>query len=317
MVESGVVLNEWEILAWVVAGGALGGIVDVCSRLEYTIDGFKDSDIPVTRLWTCTSFILSIIVGGGGALALQWVLLGIGKFDSASTPENKIFFLAISVMGGFGARRLLPGLRQALEEQVLQNRRDVEEVRQENKRDVEEIRQVADTALERASETDSITRALSSFAKEVPLSVAHESISELQELLEKQPTHRRAAIIRARLFRHCNDIGSAIKVLDTFVRAKELEGEADKDLADALYNRACYNALLYATCRKKEYFDLARNDLERSIELSAPNRFDAERDPDLAAVVGCGDWFASLGTESTDDVAIPEGGTRPSLAAPT
>lgn len=260
-----VTLSVWEILSWVMAGGGIGGVVDVCSRIEYTKDGFKNADVRIDNgVALFYSFLVSIVIGIGGALALQWALLSVGKFESVHTPQNIIFIFTISVVSGFGARRLLPGLRQALEDQMLQNKKEINQIKDE----VDETKEIADIALERASESDVISKALSTFDPKFPESAAHESIHELRGLVNKQPTNRYASIILARLLRRCNDIGEGILVLDRFLTAKDGSRELDKDYADVLYNRACYYSVLYSKSKQDEHREKSIQDLINSIKIS-------------------------------------------------
>lgn len=114
-------LRMVELLCLISAGGSLGGVVAALSRLRirdnrWRIDDADDANIG-GRDFTSLA-IGSILIGIGGAIAVQWALISIGKFRSSAATDDQMFILALSVIAGYGARRILPMLTDQLEKQL-------------------------------------------------------------------------------------------------------------------------------------------------------------------------------------------------------
>jgi tetratricopeptide (TPR) repeat protein len=126
--------------------------------------------------------------------------------------------------------------------------------------------------------------------------------NELESYLKSHPTDRRSAIILARICRADKELGRAIAPLDRFLKAKADLQQCDKDYADALYNRACYNLLLSQSTRDAKYKDQAYEDVTKSLEISPPNQVDAQSDEDFKPL-----WqeerFKALGRTYTPSVS--------------
>jgi hypothetical protein len=131
-------------------------------------------------------------------------------------------------------------------------------------------------------------------------------IEALKSVLRDEPDNRRAAIWLGRLYRKMSEqgveqrqyINEAIGTLTRFLEVKERRRQDDEDVADALYNRACYKI------RKGDYVadgnfledvgnarDISDGlykdgitDLRRSVELKVLNAVDAINDRDFDTV---------------------------------
>lgn len=112
-----------------------------------------------------------------------------------------------------------------------------------------------------------------------------ELVIELRKRLLEDPGNRLFAILIGRMLRKDENYTAATEELNKFVEFKEKEEEIDHDLADILYNRACYKTLA-SECnvingdnevRLKSAFE----DLKRSASINRNNFTDAEMDVDL------------------------------------
>lgn len=124
------------------------------------------------------------------------------------------------------------------------------------------------------------------------------AVKELRRVRERLPADRMLNIFLGRLYKRMGDYGSAIAVLSQFIELKRSEDtpEAKKDVADALYNRACYAVLRMAQLPAAQADEAKANayrDLAESFSLSTVNRADARRDTDFTAI-GKDEQFRSL-----------------------
>lgn len=285
-----------EVLSWIVLGGSIGGVTAMLIRVKVVKDGMLlDNDVTVRSRTLLGLAMFSSFIGSAAALAIQWLLIGINKFDSTADVKNTIFILAISVVAGYGARQILPMLTRRFE-------KELEDVKEDLTKD---LTQTKKEVIQKVETVDRFTRSLTSLRPGAPKSELHENRSELESYLRSHPTDRRAAIILARICRADNDLGQAIAILDKFLKAKEGLKEFDKDYADALYNRACYKLKLWESNKQEvKYKDQAYEDLKRSIELSPPNKVDAESDEDFKALWQ-EDRFKALGAAEQKKATLP------------
>lgn len=265
-----------DVLFWLAVGGAMGGATDLLFHIRFGKDGFGyksptaelASIIKVTFPVFLGLTALSAFIGISGAIAIELVLIGIQKFSTEATVDNELFLLSISIIAGFGARRLLPQLRDRLEEEVIRNREETREASED-----------AHEAMEEAREARLQLRVLASLRPEAPASERAACIDYLTKELQSDPTERTNAITLGRLQRASGDLGSAVQTLTGFLAAKG--EERDKDYADALYNRACYNALLWKPTSGPEVLEKVLSDLRQSFDIAPENRDDASKDRDF------------------------------------
>jgi tetratricopeptide (TPR) repeat protein len=100
---------------------------------------------------------------------------------------------------------------------------------------------------------------------------------ELESQRQTSPLSRRINILLGNAYRYLGQLSSAITVLSQYITNKLRAEQKDHDLADALYNRACYFAL---SGNPQE----ALSDLRMSVHLDPENLELARRDPDLELV---------------------------------
>jgi hypothetical protein len=115
----------------------------------------------------------------------------------------------------------------------------------------------------------------------------------LLDILKEEPGDRRAVMMLARIFYEKeHDVDAAIRALSEFIDNSISADVSEHDIADVLYNKACYLTLKAAHLNKEgaastEIDDLRREAflaLERSISLSPANASDAASDPDLETI---------------------------------
>ena len=109
-------------------------------------------------------------------------------------------------------------------------------------------------------------------------------VQTLRDYLSANKTDRMAAIMLSRVYQKAGYTREAIQILDEFVREKTAAGQRDKDYADILYNRACYNTLLWKTTNDENAKEKAFGDLAESVSISPENALNAVQDIDFAAI---------------------------------
>jgi len=99
--------------------------------------------------------------------------------------------------------------------------------------------------------------------------------------------HRRSHLLLAGLYKRIGDLDSAIAVVTAFVNRKKAHNEIDMHTADALYNRACYEALKFeeATGAKAtEWKKRSLADLRESLLISPENAAGSQTDDDFKSL---------------------------------
>lgn len=110
-------------------------------------------------------------------------------------------------------------------------------------------------------------------------------IARLEGHLSNQPMHRKLNIVLARLYAEGKkNFDEAIRVLKAFIERKVEAGQSDQDMADVLFNLACYYSLKMEGTAGAVYKRLEEQGLDaikKSIEISPNNAQDVLADPDL------------------------------------
>lgn len=270
-------LSIIEILLWIIGGGILGGVLDYFNRFKINVDNkrlcFQGVPIAIPQFFSLLA--ISAALGVGGALAIQFTMISIGKFNPAATTESIMWILTTSVVAGFSGRRILNLVSSKLEDQIGEARRDAGEAKEE-----------AIEAKEEAEEGLLITRAIASIGLDSTFSERMLLAKEIKQFLTVKPTHRHLAILVGRIHRKNNNYREGIKSLTLYLQAKEILNQRDKDYADVHYNRACYWALLASTLPDNNDMEQKEclKDLKIAAELSPENASDAKTDSDFNSV---------------------------------
>lgn len=270
-------LDAYSIFLLLCVGGAIGGIAEYLRQIVYRNKELATNSDKLLLRPAVVLLFSSAIIGLSGALALQFILIWLNAFQDTNDAKTIVFLVSISVAAGFGARILLPEITERLRDQIKKLRAETDK----STTKAEEAAEKAEVAATEAKKAATITRAVAALTPETPIGDKKSTIKELMPIREKEPKNRVVVILIGRLYRRLKDYPTAISVLDNFLKLKEKDGEEDKDYADALYNKACYYALLYDDTKKEEYKNMALKSLARSIEISEENEDDAKSDPDF------------------------------------
>jgi tetratricopeptide (TPR) repeat protein len=275
-----------ELLFWIVLGGSIGGVTAVLIRVRLVNDGLLVDELSARLRNLLYLAAFSSLIGSAAALAFQWILIGVGKFQSSTQIEDIMFILATSVVAGYVARGILPMIASQ-SEKLIGRLESVDKKVEHVGKKLESVDKKVEDVEEDLRETSLLMRAVG---------------NELESYLRSHPTDRRSAIILATICRAHKDLGGAIAILDRFLKAKADLQQFDKDYADALYNRACYNLLLLESTRDAKHKDQAYEDLKKSIEISPSNKVDAQSDEDFRPLWQ-EDRFKALGRKHTPSVS--------------
>ncbi len=220
------------LLIAAIAGG-LGGLVSGVGAL---VEGGKeDGHYVVVKGVSVQMFIFGrCVVGIGGAAAILLAALSVNKFTGSSDVDLLALTALCFVAGSIGYR-LLPMVAAQLEKRL-------GEVEKKADRAAKTAKEGADLA----SVTSTVLVALQLLDRnEELIAIVDRTIGELETLSGKFPQERALHIVLGRLYAvKKHDYDKAIAVLRKFIRKK---GKAkDKDVADALFNIACYISLKLA-----------------------------------------------------------------------
>jgi len=94
-----------ELLFWIVLGGSIGGVTAVLIRVRLVNDGLLVDELSARLRNLLYLAAFSSLIGSAAALAFQWILIGVGKFQSSTQIEDIMFILATSVVAGYVAPR--------------------------------------------------------------------------------------------------------------------------------------------------------------------------------------------------------------------
>jgi len=240
----------------------------------------------------------SAFIGTCGAISFIFFVAAIGGINSFNTSLEIARFVSLSMIAGFGARRLLPMMVGHLEKQIAQ----AAETSQRALISAQQTSEHLTVAEHRITHTERKLELVRINAN--LLTAAHASASTSMRDQARQEAENALAGIEdtknldapipsiyinlARVYRASGDLSRAIDLLTKFVRKVERnELLRDSNFSIAYFNRACYQALRSEAGASAEELDRAMDDFERSIELS-PDQIDdlryALNDPDLRSL---------------------------------
>jgi hypothetical protein len=220
------------------------------------------------------------LVGLGGALAFFLVLIWVGKFpDNPTKTSEFLFLITLSFVSGFVGDRILSKVASGLENQIAQALdKQIPDLKKDVQKDV-------DPKMRAALAVMSALTNLNNAAGVLPQTFSDDA-RDLEQARKEVPLHRQVNILLGRVYAEgLKDYNSGIKVLGEFIEKKKAAGQgSDKDVADALFNRACYLSRKAEALSGDEQKAILRQsvaDLEQSLTLSPDNLEDAKRDRDL------------------------------------
>lgn len=282
-------------LVWVLSGGALGGLCDFLNRFQIgnSKEGKKKEPHDVSfqgikiKLPHMIPFcLMNMILGIGGAVAILFTMISVGKFPQVATVEAQLLLFSISVVAGFGGRRFLELVTNSLEKQIGEAKEASDKAVKVSERAVYESMALKDELKIEAEETIATSTSLATLREGSILSDRVDAIKKNEQILAKRPNNRALTILTGRLYRRNDNYEHGIETLTRYIRLKRELGERDEDLAAALYNRACYRVLLASEdgVPIQRLREQGLEDLKESVSLDLENAKDAKEDPDFNSV---------------------------------
>jgi hypothetical protein len=313
-------MHAWLLFVIVIAGGFFGGIVDLFHKISYRSGRFSlygeisptyDELLLPSTFWLLVS--RSGIIGVGGALALCAIRIYADEFKNhlEELPIHVLYNFSLSVIAGFAARTLLPNIARSLErkfqERLEEQDKKIDEKEVQHHEQIEQARisleaknQDVAKQLKRSEVMLLATAALEGVAVKSDVQIA---IAELQKLLMDNPIDRRVAIYLGRLLAREERLDDAVKTLDDFIAHGP---PPNPDVADALYNKACYLMRKAARLAEKgaaskateAIYKEAYASLQGSVTLLPANAVDALGDQDFETARNSEEFQRILKTSS-------------------
>lgn len=279
-------LNWLSILLIMSISGMFGGILDVLGIIDIRKLVIPEQKQLEPVIASGKRFVAALVLGGiggiGGSYSMMFVIVAAAKLDTADTPINKLLLCSLGVVSGFLGFRVLRGVARGVERQIQES-----EARQEARTE-EKIRMTEDRVehkLRKVDYYDALNRGLEVAEKETLPSVQFQAISRLEEMRELAPQSREVVIVLGRVYRKLGRYQEAIDVLTELLN-RIRNSNRNNDVADLLFNRACYYNLVADKLsdgdqNKKELKENVYKDLSESIRLSYENKKDAAVDLDF------------------------------------
>jgi tetratricopeptide (TPR) repeat protein len=192
-----------------------------------------------------------------------------------------VLLFAVSVAAGFGCKRFLPTISDHLREQLSRVQEDAEHA----KREAREARHQANAAREAAAENETISGALAALQKRPhDQQELYNFTQDLSDRFQKKKSNpsRKLTMVLGRLYRHQNQLQSALDTLEEFLTVNKTRKNGD--YSDVLYNKACYCALTYGKTQNDDLRLQSLECLKESIQLAPGNRMTAKEDDDFIAL---------------------------------
>ena len=272
------ILSTLQILFIMCAAGAFGGMLDVIQLIDVRKLVEQEGPIVVFTRRFFVALALGAFGGIGGAVAMLFIITATAKLDTGDKPENLLLLISLGMVSGFLGYRVLRSVAMRVEKQI----QDVEERTDKKIREAESNLKRYTEIIEAVNIGRSVVadRSAERFALE-------EAIEKLEALRSQMPDHREINIVLGTIYRKMGKYRKAIQTLTEALQAMRAKGAKDKDVADVLYNRACYYNLLADSVDGTERGELKQNafaDLEASFRLSPSNRSDAAEDGDFLSL---------------------------------
>lgn len=175
----------------------------------------------------------------------------------------------------------------------------------EQERIIQESRDVIPKQIEELQRQTAYTRRIAVATAISQLPLRPERYREVQETFVKHLMEMRSGYATdpmlnqqlARLYVALERYRDAEEVMTAFIRRKREQGERHDDaIADAYYDRACYQALQWSGANREKKADLVsgiKRDLTRAFRLNNALRDEAKKDPELKDVAG-ESWFETI-----------------------
>lgn len=293
---------------------AFGGLLQGFHRHFSISNSSDDPSNPKGHLSWKELYLVAPGFGIGGGLSAVLAAIWLKAFPIDDSVLNVLKILSMSTVAGFIGYRLLPAISTGLEERLnLIGKRvsHTQELAERTERAQTNARQMIEKLRTTTSEQEDrlkqnmkiLKKANTDLDYNLAISQAIAALSskhmgdckrgarKLSLILSDWPNDRRLYMLIGRLHRwaHKPDVAEGydegIRILDEFILKK---GESqDEDIADALYNKACYltqkasNVKELKKNEKDTLIDEALKTLKRSVEIWPPNKEEASADSDF------------------------------------
>jgi tetratricopeptide (TPR) repeat protein len=235
----------WLVPVFGALGGFVGGIIRAENKLE--LCAFESASK------VNLGILGDIVAGLGGASALTFVFGGTLLNFNSSDGKPQILLVSVSLVGGVVGRRVI----EKASEKLL------------NEGKIRQIAQAeAANLISRPAATVYTSTATNMINKGL---YVEEALEVLKSALDSDPTYTGAWVEKGRALKKLGRVKEALDAVDQALKI-------DPKKVEALYNRACYLALLGGDVGS------IADDLKKSFELSPPLREIAKTDHDLDSV---------------------------------
>lgn len=301
-----------QILLVCVVFGGFGGWVAHCINNERQQQNARTKGAEPWFLYPSAK--QSFGIGAAGAIAFLFFVIAVGGLTNFQTLTEQLRSIAVSVIAGFGARRLLPRMVGHLERQMEEVKSEAEKASHDAKEAAQEAKVVSErqeSSDERLKKTEQTLRETEGRLKSLELSNRLDraanpkaSASHVAEALRQFADARKSKwaepfvwINAARVQRHHVSYDVAIGTLSDFLATVDGGGlRKDGNYPAAYYNRGCYHWLRFEITQDTADQDRALKDLQSCLD-STPNPLteidEMRRDPDLCRLIVL-DVFAGL-----------------------
>jgi len=229
---------------------------------------------------------ISACGGIGGAIAGLLILLVDGKIQRTDlTDHDRLLYAGTGLVAGFIGFRLLKRVAERFDKVMEAAEKKAEQTAERVTED--KLAQEHQKEMQRDLLTRSIGQGLIAAGGNVRPSEIDQAIRNLELARKEFPRDRTAIIVLARLYANQRrDLQTAIETLTHGLDAvQQQQTTQQKDIADILYNRACYYFRLAKQTadegEKARLIELMYTDLDRSFQLSSENIQDAHQDTDF------------------------------------
>jgi len=279
---TGLTMSPWlDVLLCFALSGAFGGVLgaiqvaDISTLLRSSLSAHWT---PFRAYNVTLALVIGALGGIGGAIAAMLVMALDSKIAIPVQDTHRLIYIGMGTVAGFLGFKLLGKIAERVGTWL--------EIEKEVKKQVERsTTEIIAQERKRADELISaITKALAAQEPHASERVVADAVAALERVRGEAPDNRTAAMMLGWLYASKqNDIKKAIAVLtDALGAMKARRTEEPQNVADVLYNRACYFYRLAEGAQEAEKSNLKASmykDLEDSVRLKPENAQDALNEP--------------------------------------
>lgn len=250
--------------------------------------------------------VKSTLIGAAGAWGFLFFVGATGGINDFSTLPEQLRVISVSVIAGFGARRLLPQMVDNISAKVAKLEETTSQLERTTSDKVDTLKHVTEEEHHRTAVHIANLEANMGLLAMARPDADHQqrtkALNDAIALIEKNDAQPMVWINAARALRWTGETADAIALLERFIAATD-EGTIPMSPANyqaAYYNLACYKALTASAAGDESLLESALSDLANAYS-KAPDKAKElafiEQDSDLEPLretVAYGRWRASL-----------------------